>query len=99
MALSSIKLIQRKNTVSSSNNCNKIFELLKLRNFRDPDKSGTKVKTHFLLTHSRQNQQCVHGKDNRPGFLGRKIVIIAKEKLLSVIISLATDQVAQIQNF
>ena len=45
MAWSYIKVIQRKNRVSSSNNCNKIFGLLKMRNFRVPDKRGPKVKT------------------------------------------------------
>jgi len=50
MAWSYIKLIQRKNRVSSSNNCNKIFGLLKMRNFRAPDKSGTKDKTRHSLS-------------------------------------------------
>jgi len=80
MAWSYIKLIQRKNRVSSSKNCNKIFGLLKMRNFRAPDKSGTKDKTRHLRV---KNQQCTRGKDNRPVSWG-KIVTIPNKKLLSI---------------
>ena len=45
-----IKSIQRKNKDSSLNNCNKIFGLLKPRNFRTPNKSDTKVKTRHSLS-------------------------------------------------
>ena len=53
MAWGYIKLIQRKNKASSSNNCNKIFGLLKLRNFRTPNKSDTKIKTRHPLSRIR----------------------------------------------
>jgi len=59
-AWSYIKLIQRKNRVSTSNNYNKIFGLLKMRNFRAPGKSGTNGQnTPFLVTQlGVKNQQC-----------------------------------------
>ena len=89
MAWHYIKLIQWKNRVSSSNNYNQIFGLLKMQNFTAPDKRGIKVKnTPFLVTQfAETNQQCAHGNDNRPVFW-QKIVTIPDKKLLSINICL-----------
>ena len=58
MAWGYIKLIQRKNKASSSNKYNKIFGLLKLRNFRTPNKSDTKVKTRHPFSRIRDWKLC-----------------------------------------
>ena len=80
MAWGYIKLIQRKNKASSSNNCSKIFGQLKLQNFRTPNKSDTKVKTRHPLSRICRWKISNAPAEKRVGRFRRKKSLLCRKK-------------------
>ena len=81
MAWGYIKLIQRKNKASSSNNCNKIFGLLKLRSFGRQTKV-TQWSKHAIPCHAFGGEKSAMRPSKRQlgRFRGKKSLLFEKKR-------------------